>query len=41
MTHPADYRLLRRFGQRVLRYWSRNVGERKDNPCGRLVEVSE
>jgi hypothetical protein len=33
----ADYRLLQRFGERVVRYWSFNVGERKDNPCGRAV----
>lgn len=38
IRHPAEYRLLQRFGARVLRYWSFNVGERRDNPCGRAVE---
>jgi hypothetical protein len=34
----AEYLLLCGFGNRIKRYWSMNVGERKDNPCGRAIE---
>ncbi len=38
IERSADYRLLVRFGARVVRYWSLNVGERRNDPCGRAVE---
>ena len=38
IERSANYRLLRRFGERVVRYWSFYVGERRDDPCQRAVE---
>lgn len=33
-----EFLLLKGFGNRVTRYWSRNVGERRNDPCGRAVQ---